>query len=137
MNANWWGWSLMIIMCWCNKYLSMVLRGLLPRSPRHAIYKLCSYFNRLCQCIIDRKVMVDIYMSFWKVLSSVIFWYNDTFDNSFGLWSLHMWTDSILLDVPIWKVHIFYLMIIMIFHVLMNIYFRYMKVLKWYVWNKA
>ncbi|TYJ98366.1 uncharacterized protein E5676_scaffold232G001000 [Cucumis melo var. makuwa] len=43
-----------------QQLLSVVLRGLLPKGPRHEIYRLCSYFNRLCQRIIDREVMLDL-----------------------------------------------------------------------------
>ncbi|XP_050937141.1 uncharacterized protein LOC127148161 [Cucumis melo] len=43
-----------------QQLLPVVLRGLLPKGPRHAIYRLCSYFNRLCQRIIDREVMLDL-----------------------------------------------------------------------------
>ena len=73
----------------------LVCSGLLPKGPRHAIYRLCSYFNRLCQRIIDKEVMlepekevVDILCLFKRYfpISFLFFWYNDTFGNSFKLY---------------------------------------------------
>lgn len=37
-----------------QQLLSVVLRGLLPKGPRTAIFQLCSSFNELCQRVIDR-----------------------------------------------------------------------------------
>ena len=39
-----------------QQLLSVVLRDLLSKGPRHAIYEY-SYFNRLCQRVIEREVM--------------------------------------------------------------------------------
>ncbi|XP_031262844.1 uncharacterized protein LOC116121024 [Pistacia vera] len=36
------------------------LRGLLPKGPRMAIMRLCAFFNKLCQRVIDREVVVAL-----------------------------------------------------------------------------
>ncbi|CAA7045655.1 unnamed protein product [Microthlaspi erraticum] len=38
----------------------VVLRGLLPRGPRIAVTRLCNYFNRLCQRVIDPEKLVAL-----------------------------------------------------------------------------
>ena len=43
-----------------QQLLSVVLRSLLLKGLRHAIYRLCSYFNRLCQRVIDREIMLQL-----------------------------------------------------------------------------
>ncbi|KAL4016325.1 hypothetical protein IC575_023973 [Cucumis melo] len=43
-----------------QQLLLVLYRGLLPKGSRHAIYRPCSYFNRLCQRIINREVMLDL-----------------------------------------------------------------------------
>ncbi|KAL2511574.1 Uncharacterized protein Adt_17174 [Abeliophyllum distichum] len=37
-----------------QQLLSVALRGLLPNGPRNSIFKLCSFFNEICQGVIDR-----------------------------------------------------------------------------------
>ncbi|CAA7022586.1 unnamed protein product [Microthlaspi erraticum] len=38
----------------------VVLRGLLPKGPRVAVTRLCNYFNRLCQRVIDPEKLVTL-----------------------------------------------------------------------------
>lgn len=38
-----------------RQLLPVALKGLLPKGPRNAILRLCSFFNRLCQRVIDRE----------------------------------------------------------------------------------
>lgn len=38
----------------------VALRGLLPRGPRIAVTRLCNYFNRLCQRIIDPEKLLKL-----------------------------------------------------------------------------
>ncbi|XP_021823343.1 uncharacterized protein LOC110764642 [Prunus avium] len=37
-----------------QQLLSVALRGLLPKDPRTAIFRLCAFFNELCQRAVDR-----------------------------------------------------------------------------------
>ena len=125
-----------------QQLLSVVLRGLLPKGPRHAIYKLCSYFNRLCQRVIERNYVTPWkrgsghFMPSWKILSTFILWYNDTLGYPFGTWSSYMWSCSISLDVPIRKVNYLLLNITLVVIVVIFIIFmsrldiwRYWKVM--------
>jgi len=36
-----------------QQLLSVAVRGLLPKGPRLAILRMCAFFNRLCQRVID------------------------------------------------------------------------------------
>ncbi|KAK9936382.1 hypothetical protein M0R45_013227 [Rubus argutus] len=38
-----------------QQLLPVALRGLLPKGPRNAILRLCAFFNKLCQRVIDRE----------------------------------------------------------------------------------
>ncbi|KAK9268355.1 hypothetical protein L1049_000104 [Liquidambar formosana] len=37
-----------------HQLLSVALRGLLPKGPRNAIFRLCAFYNEVCQRVIDR-----------------------------------------------------------------------------------
>ena len=43
-----------------QQLLSVALKGLLPKGPRNAIYRLCAFFNRICQRVVDREEMVTL-----------------------------------------------------------------------------
>lgn len=38
----------------------VVLRGLLPKGPRIAVNRICNYFNRLCQHVVDLEKLVNL-----------------------------------------------------------------------------
>lgn len=38
-----------------QQLLPVAIRGLLPKGPRKAILRLCAFFNKLCQRVIDRE----------------------------------------------------------------------------------
>ncbi|KAF7152180.1 hypothetical protein RHSIM_Rhsim01G0163400 [Rhododendron simsii] len=38
----------------------VALKGLLPTGPRNAIFRLCAFFNRLCQRVIDQEEMASL-----------------------------------------------------------------------------
>jgi len=40
-----------------QQLLPIALRGLLPKGPRTAIFRLCAFFNHLCQRVIDREII--------------------------------------------------------------------------------
>lgn len=40
--------------------LPVALRGLLPSGPRIAVSRVCNYFNRLCQRVIDPEKMISL-----------------------------------------------------------------------------
>lgn len=42
-----------------QQLLPMALRGLLPKGPRNALFRLCAFFNTLCQRSIDKEKMVE------------------------------------------------------------------------------
>ncbi|CAA7033482.1 unnamed protein product [Microthlaspi erraticum] len=48
--------------------LPAALRGLLHKGPRIAISRLCSYFNRLCQCIIDPEKLMTMETEFVETM---------------------------------------------------------------------
>ncbi|KAJ0052714.1 hypothetical protein Pint_03500 [Pistacia integerrima] len=43
-----------------QQLLVVALRGLLPKGPRMVIMRLCAFFNKLCQRVIDREVVVAL-----------------------------------------------------------------------------
>ncbi|CAE5974205.1 unnamed protein product [Arabidopsis arenosa] len=43
-----------------QQLLPIALRGLLPKGPRVAIVRLCSFFNHLCQRVIDREQILTL-----------------------------------------------------------------------------
>ena len=40
--------------------LPVALRGLLPKGPRFAISRLCNFFNRLCQRVLDAEKLITL-----------------------------------------------------------------------------
>ena len=40
--------------------LSVALRGLLPKGPRIAVTRICNFFNRLCQHILDPEMLLAL-----------------------------------------------------------------------------
>ena len=38
-----------------QQILSVALKGLLPKGPRNVIFRLCAFFQQLCQKVIDKK----------------------------------------------------------------------------------
>ncbi|XP_022860176.1 uncharacterized protein LOC111380771 [Olea europaea var. sylvestris] len=51
-----------------QQLLSVALRGLLPRGPRNAIFRLCAFFNEICQRVVDKnkleKLEEDVAVTF-------------------------------------------------------------------------
>ena len=43
-----------------QQLLSVAIRGLLPKGPRIAIFRLCSFFNDICQRVIDRSKLESL-----------------------------------------------------------------------------
>jgi hypothetical protein len=43
-----------------QQLLSVELRGLLPKGPRNAIFRLCAFFNEICQRVINRNRMEQL-----------------------------------------------------------------------------
>lgn len=41
-----------------QQLLPIALKGLLPKGPRLAIFRLCSFFNLLCQRVIDMEKLL-------------------------------------------------------------------------------
>lgn len=68
----------------------VILKALLTKGPIKAIFWLCSFFNKLCQKIIDREDMLNLedeinetLCMFERFYFSNIFLYNDQIVNSF------------------------------------------------------
>ncbi|XP_059669134.1 uncharacterized protein LOC132314273 [Cornus florida] len=40
-----------------QQLLPVALRGLLPKGPRNAVFRLCAYFNEICQKVIDKNTL--------------------------------------------------------------------------------
>ena len=38
-----------------QQLLCVALRGILPKGPRNAIFRLCAYFNEVCKKVLDRR----------------------------------------------------------------------------------
>ncbi|KAI5337982.1 hypothetical protein L3X38_017253 [Prunus dulcis] len=59
-----------------QQLLLVALRGLLPKGPRAAIFRLCAFFNELCQRVVDRnkleKLEEDIVHTFCMIESKYI-----------------------------------------------------------------
>ena len=51
-----------------HNLLPAALRGLLHRGPRIAINRLCSYFNRLCQRVIDPEKLISMETEFVETM---------------------------------------------------------------------
>jgi hypothetical protein len=43
-----------------QQLLSVALRGLLPKGPRNAIFHLCSFFNELCQRVLNKNKLEEL-----------------------------------------------------------------------------
>lgn len=43
-----------------QQLLSVALRGLLPKGLKNAIFRLCAFFNEMCQRVIDRNRVVKL-----------------------------------------------------------------------------
>lgn len=43
-----------------QQLLPVALRGLLPKGPRNAIMRLCFFFNKLCQRVIDKEKLLNL-----------------------------------------------------------------------------
>ena len=43
-----------------QQLLPIALKGLLPKGPRLAVFRLCAFFNLLCQRVIDREKLLII-----------------------------------------------------------------------------
>ncbi|KAL0553634.1 hypothetical protein IC582_007534 [Cucumis melo] len=42
-----------------QQLLPVVIRGMLPKGPRHSITGICGFFNKICQRVIDRESMLE------------------------------------------------------------------------------
>ena len=42
-----------------QQLLPVALRGLLPKGPRNAIFRLCVFFNDLCQRVLDQEKLEE------------------------------------------------------------------------------
>lgn len=38
-----------------QQLLPVVIRGLLPKGPKNAIFRMCTFFNKICQRVVDRE----------------------------------------------------------------------------------
>ncbi|KAL0534109.1 hypothetical protein IC582_028390 [Cucumis melo] len=106
-----------------QQLLSVVFRGLLPEGPRHAIYRLCSYFNRLCQRIIDREVMLDLEKEVVDILCLLERYFPPSFFDIMTHLVIHFGREACICGPVQFR--------------WMYPFERYMKVLKGYVRNKA
>ncbi|TYK17902.1 uncharacterized protein E5676_scaffold306G001840 [Cucumis melo var. makuwa] len=106
-----------------QQLLPVVLRGLLPKGPRHAIYRLCSYFNRLCQRIIDREVMLDLEKEVVDILCLLERYFPPSFFDIMTHLVIHLGREACICGPVQFR--------------WMYPFERYMKVLKGYVRNKA
>ena len=43
-----------------QQLLPVVIRGMLPKGPRHSITRICGFFNKIYQRVIDRESMLEI-----------------------------------------------------------------------------
>lgn len=43
-----------------QQLLPVAIRGMLPKGPRHSITRMCAFFNKISQRVIDREDMLDI-----------------------------------------------------------------------------
>ena len=43
-----------------QQLLSVAIHDLLPKGPRTAILRLCSFYNELCQRVLDRRILENL-----------------------------------------------------------------------------
>ncbi|KAL4037977.1 hypothetical protein IC575_001580 [Cucumis melo] len=43
-----------------QQLLPVVIRGMLPKGPRNSITRICGFFNKICQRVIDRESILEI-----------------------------------------------------------------------------
>jgi len=63
-----------------QQLLSVALRGLLPKGPRTAIFRLCSFFNELCQRVIDRNKLEKLEEDIVETLCMLEMYFPPFFD---------------------------------------------------------
>ncbi|XP_031262356.1 uncharacterized protein LOC116120545 [Pistacia vera] len=106
-----------------QQLLVVALRGLLPKGPRMAIMRLCAFFNKLCQRVIDREVVVALEDEVVETICMFERFFPPSFFDIMIHLSIHLGREA-RLGGPIqyrW----------------MYPFERYMKILKGYVKNRA
>ncbi|KAK9289285.1 hypothetical protein L1049_017761 [Liquidambar formosana] len=106
-----------------HQLLSVALRGLLPKGPRNAIFRLCSFYNEVCQRVIDRNRLEQLEEDVVETLCMFERFFPPSFFDIMVHLTIHLGREA-RLGGPVqyrW----------------MYPFERYMKVLKGYVRNRA
>ncbi|XP_022893856.1 uncharacterized protein LOC111408317 [Olea europaea var. sylvestris] len=106
-----------------QQLLSVALRGLLPKGPRNFIFKLCSFFNEICQGVIDRNKVEILEEDVSETLCMLERYFPPSFFNIMVHLKIHIGREVRLCGPVQYR--------------WMYPFERYMKVLKEYVMNRA
>ncbi|XP_021829510.1 uncharacterized protein LOC110769780 [Prunus avium] len=106
-----------------QQLLSVALRGLLPKGPRTAIFRLCAFFNELCQRVVDRNKLEKLEEDIVQMLCMLERFFPPSFFDVMVHLTIHLGRKARLCGPVQYR--------------WMYPFDRYMKVLKGYVMNRA
>ncbi|XP_022846332.1 uncharacterized protein LOC111369080 [Olea europaea var. sylvestris] len=106
-----------------QQLLSVALRGLLPKGPRNSIFKLCSFFNEICQGVVDRNKVEILEEDVAETLCMLERYFPPSFFDIMVHLTIHIGREVRLCGPVQYR--------------WMYPFERYMKVLKGYVMNRA
>nr|XP_028945754.1 uncharacterized protein LOC114820041 [Malus domestica] len=106
-----------------QQLLPVAIRGLLPKGPRHAIFRLCVFFHELCQGVIDKSKLEVLENEVAETICMLEKYFPPSFFNIMIHLTIHLAREARLCG----PVHYRW----------MYPFERFMKVLKDYVRNRA
>ncbi|KAL6276821.1 hypothetical protein ACE6H2_020422 [Prunus campanulata] len=106
-----------------QQLLSVALRGLLPKGPKTAIFRLCAFFNELCQRVLDRNKLEKLDEDIVQILCMLERFFPPSFFDVMVHLTIHLGREARLCGPVQYR--------------WMYPFVRYMKVLKGYVMNRA
>ncbi|XP_050124129.1 uncharacterized protein LOC126601460 [Malus sylvestris] len=106
-----------------QQLLPVAIRGLLPKGPRHAIFRLCVFFHELCQGVIDKSKLEVLENEVAETICMLEKYFQPSFFDIMAHLTIHLAREARLCG------HVHYRW--------MYPFERFMKVLKDYVRNRA
>ena len=73
-----------------QQLLSIALRGLLPKGPRTAIFRIYAYFNEICQRVIDRNKLEQVEEDVAETLCMLEMYFPPSFFNIMVHLTIHL-----------------------------------------------
>ncbi|XP_062119156.1 uncharacterized protein LOC133832894 [Humulus lupulus] len=108
-----------------QQLLPVAIKGLMPLGPRDAIIRLCTFFNRICQCVLDRESIMTLENDVIETLCLLERFFPPSFFDVMIHLVVHIGREARLFYVNI---------LLMMSNCVIN---RRMKILKDYVRNRA